>query len=341
MTFRHPFFLLLIVPAALAFVLSLAPSASARVSPLARMKAHARTWRVRLWWVPEALTLAFLAVAAFLLAGPERMLEPDRETGEGLKIAIAFDRSSSMGAIIPYGGESIRRIDGVKLVTRDFLAKRKNDQFSLVSFARYPETNTPLTGNKEILLDFLALIDVPESQDEDGTAIGDALVLAAAHLGSGGGANAKKEGEADASASGGIVILLTDGQNNQGLKSPAEGAEIASGAGATVYTIGLGGDGYVMQDTAYGPQPVGIPVSIDEGTLSAIAKKTGGKYYRANAVGDLAGFYDDIARRETVKLEQARAIKTELNLEGGLVALLVILFALALARYRALKRRDA
>lgn len=324
MMLRQPLWLLLLIPAIILFIVSLGKNQPVRVSPVHRMKAAGRTWRVWIWWLPEALTLVFLAIAIFLVAGPERPVDPGTESGNGLSIVIAFDRSSSMSAIIPYGSEKIRRIDGVKLVTRDFLAQRKNDEFALVSFARYPETNTPLTGNRSVLLDFLGLIDVPTNQNEDGTAIGDALVLAAAHL------DGKK----------GVIILLTDGQNNQGEKTPEEGAEIAAKAGVTVYTIGLGGAGYVVQDTAFGKQAVGIPVEIDEDTLSAIARKTGGRYYRADGLVGLAGFYQDIAKRETTKLELSRGQKSELDLERGLIALLFALFAIVIARYYVLRRRD-
>jgi len=341
MMLRQPLWLLLLLPAVALFAFSLLRRTPVRLSPMSRMKNAGRTWRIRLWWLPETLTLAIFTVLVFLIAGPQRPLDPGKDTAQGLSIVIAFDRSSSMSAIIPYGGDKIRRIDGVKQVTRDFLARRENDQFALVSFARYPETNMPLTANKSILIDFLGLIDVPTNQDEDGTAIGDALILAAAHL-----APAETSGVSTPDPTGtkkspGVIILLTDGQNNRGEKTPSDAADIAARAGATVYTIGLGGDGYVMQDTAFGPQPVGVPVTIDEDTLQAIAGKTGGKYYRANGVGDLAGFYEDIARRETAKYERLAEQKTELNLGAGLWALLALLFASVLTRYFLLRRRDS
>jgi len=341
MMLRQPFWLLLLVPAAALIALSLARRAYSRVSPVHNLKTAARTWRVCLWWLPEILTGAFLITAVILVAGPERQLPPDSESGEGLAIVLAFDRSSSMSAVIPYDNSRIRRIDGVKLITRDFLSKRKNDQFALISFARYPETNTPLTGNKSILLDFLNLIDVPATEDEDGTAIGDALVLAAAHMGTSIGGETPKRTDADQKKRKGVIILLTDGQNNRGEKTPAEGAGIAAAAGATVYTIGLGGEGYLMQDTPSGKREVGVPVAIDEVTLDAIARKTGGRYYRANSLADLSVFYQDIAKRETVKLDQARTQKTELDLEGGLRLLLGLLFATVTARYLLLRRRDS
>ncbi len=331
MILRQPLWLLLILPALAFFIFSLKRRNAVSLSPIHLLKNAGRSWRIVFWWLPEFFTLAFCVTAALLIAGPERQIAPDTEETNGLAIVLAFDRSSSMSAVIPYGNDHITRIEGVKAVTRDFCIQRKNDQFALVSFARYPETNTPLTSNKTILLDFLNLLKVPETQEEDGTAIGDALVLATAHLLPGADAGKKK----------GIIILLTDGQNNSGEKTPAEGADIAQAAGATIYTIGLGGDGYIMKDGPNGPQAVGMPVSIDEETLSAIARKTGGRYYRSNGLSDLASFYQDIAKRETTKLEQTRAVKMELNLEPGLRLLLALLFLNVLTRSVILRRRDS
>lgn len=328
MILRQSLWLLLFIPVLALGFFALTRRVHARTSPIRRMKDAGRSWRVLFWWLPEFFTLAFCLTAIVLIAGPERHLESDSEMGDGLSVALAFDRSSSMRAIIPYGTDHITRLEGVKAITRDFIEQRQHDQFALISFARYPETNTPLTGNKTILLDFLDLIRMPETEDEDGTAIGDALVLATAHL----------PGESENKK--GIVILLTDGQNNRGVKTPEEGAEIAAKNGATVYTIGLGGDGYLMQDTPSGPRAVGMPVSIDEDTLRNIAERTGGRYYRANGLSDLASFYQAIAKRETVKLEQSRPNVMELNLEAGLWLLVCLLCIISLFRYTVLRRRD-
>lgn len=342
MTLRQPLWLLLLVPAIAVFVHSLRGRPLVPLSPLRRAKEAYSSWRTRLWWLPEFLSFAFFAVSVFLIAGPQKPLDPDEETTDGLAIVLALDRSSSMSAIIPYGSDRIRRIDGVKIVTRDFFANRPRDQFAIVSFARYPETNTPLTANKSVLADFLSLIDVPNRPEDDGTAIGDALVLSVARLPDANGESADGsvgDGETAAKKKG-VVILLTDGQSNAGAKSPAEGAEIAARSGATVYTIALGGEGYVVQNTAFGPQAVGVPIQVDEETLSSIARKTGGKYYRADSLSDLSGFYADIAKRETTKLSGIGERKSELELGVGIAILLAILFASTVVRHYALRRRE-
>ncbi len=327
MSLRQPLWLLLILPALAWFVLALFRQPLARVSPLGRLRQAATTWRIRLWWLPELFLWAFFCLGAILLAGPQRPLDGGADRAQGLAMALTLDRSGSMSAIISFQDKPSSRLDAIKAVTTDFLVHRPNDQFALVSFARYPETNTPLTANHQILADFLDLIAVPSNQDEDGTAIGDALVLATARLTQG----SKK----------GVIILLTDGQNNQGLKSPEEGSKIASAAGIPVYCIGLGGDGYIIQDTPNGQVRQDVPEAIDEATLSAIARQTGGHYYHADAPGDLAGFYQDIARRETEKLDAARPQASELNLDSGLWALLVLLVLSLISRHLVLRRMEA
>jgi Ca-activated chloride channel family protein len=209
-------------------------------------------------------------------------------------------------------------------LTSDFLKKRDKDAFALLSFARYPETHTPLTTNHEVLQDFLKLIDIPQNQDEDGTAIGDALVLAVARL------KDLKEGQK------GIVILLTDGKNNQGTKTPDEAAKIAADSGVTVYTVALGGQGIVVQDG----QMMGVPVDIDEESLASIAKITGGKYFRADSIADLSSFYESIAQRETGKIDREKPRETELRLQGGLIALFVLLLVSIAVRHPILRRGD-
>ncbi len=327
MNLRQPLWLILVLPSIGWFVLSLWKGPSIRLSPLKRLAEAGKSWRVRLWWLPEAALTLFFCLGALLLAGPERDLSPPGGSQDGLAVTIAMDRSGSMGVTVSYQGEETTRLDAVKAVTRDFLSRREEDRFALITFARYPETNSPLTGNKEIIDSFLDLIQTPTTADEDGTAIGDALVLASARLTQNG---AKR----------GVVILLTDGQNNRGAKSPEEGAAIAHEAGITVYCIALGGAGYVVQDTAFGKVRQKVDADVDEGTLETIAAKTGGAYYRADGVGDLKAFYDDIAARETERLQKDRPNASELNLELGLWVLIALLGLSLITRYTLLRRMD-
>jgi len=95
-----------------------------------------------------------------------------------------------------------------------------------------------------------------------------------------------------------------------------------------------------MQDTVFGKQPVGVPVSIDEKLMSSIAEQTGGRYYRADSLDELARFYADIAERETVKLRNERERTSEPDLEAGLALLLALLVLIPVSRHLLLKRMD-
>jgi Ca-activated chloride channel family protein len=74
-----------------------------------------------------------------------------------------------------------------------------------------------------------------------------------------------------------------------------------------VYTIGVGIRGNA-------PMPVGrdafgrkvyrqVPVDIDEDTLTRIAERTGGKYFRADSTKTLRSIYEEIDRLEKTEVE--------------------------------------
>ena len=91
---------------------------------------------------------------------------------------------------------------------------------------------------------FFDTIKLVQIRSEDGTAIGDALALAAARL--------EKADEAVARQRSGnkktyeikskIIILMSDGENNAGKKrSHKQAAELAAEWGIKVYAIAIGG----------------------------------------------------------------------------------------------------
>ena len=92
---------------------------------------------------------------------------------------------------------------------------------------------------------------------------------------------------------------------------PLTAAEAAQSLGVKVYTIGVGTRG-----TAPFPQvdPFGrkyyaqMQVDIDEKTLTEIAQKTGGKYYRADKTETLQKIYDEIDTLEKTEVEVKRFV---------------------------------
>src|SRR5262249_11897196 len=111
-----------------------------------------------------------------------------------------------------------------------------------------------------------------------------------------------------------IVILMTDGQNNAGKVPPLTAAEAAQSLGVKVYTIGVGTRGTArIPGTDFFGRKIyqTIQADIDEETLQAIAKKTSGKYYRADSTDTLRKVYDEIDKLETTEVETKKFVQIE------------------------------
>jgi len=80
-----------------------------------------------------------------------------------------------------------------------------------------------------------------------------------------------------------VVILLSDGAGNAGVFSAEEAAGYARERNVPVYTVGIGSANPLAGTSEY--------AALDEETLRAIARTTGGKYYAAVDEGTLAAIY--------------------------------------------------
>ena len=103
-----------------------------------------------------------------------------------------------------------------------------------------------------------------------------------------------------------VVILLTDGVNNQGEVDPITAARIAEAMDIKIYTIGAGKRGtamYPVDDPVLGKHYVPMQVQIDEKTLKQIARITGGRYFRATNSDKLKEIYTEIGEMEKTKIE--------------------------------------
>jgi Ca-activated chloride channel family protein len=103
-----------------------------------------------------------------------------------------------------------------------------------------------------------------------------------------------------------VVILLTDGVNNRGEIAPLMAADIAADMGIKVYTIGVGQRGkapYPVVDRFGEISYQMMAEEIDEQTLTEIATRTGGKYFRATDKDKLKAIYDEINTLEKSKVE--------------------------------------
>ena len=280
--------------------------AAIQISSVAGVVRAPRTVRYYLRHLPFALRAAAFALLVVALARPQDVEQNVRTNAEGIDIMLAIDVSGSMLA----RDFKPDRITAAKEVAGSFIADRYGDRIGLVAFAGEAFTQSPLTTDQSTLQTLLARIR--SGLIEDGTAIGNGLATAINRLRE---SNAKSK----------VIILLTDGVNNQGQIAPMTAAEIAKAQGIRVYTIGVGSEGmapYPAIDMFGNLTFVNQKVEIDEKVLKAISDMTGGKYFRATDKDKLKAVYNEINQLEKSKIEVTEHISYhELFLTWVLAAL--------------------
>jgi Ca-activated chloride channel family protein len=280
--------LVLLVPMIAYYIYrTLQGGAAIRISTVEGVRRAPRTWRYWLRHAPFVLRIAAFALMTIALARPQGVEEQSRTDAEGIDIMLAIDISGSMLA----RDFQPDRLTAAKEVAGNFVADRHGDRIGLAVFAGEAFTQSPLTTDKSTLQTLLAR--VRSGVIEDGTAIGNGLATALNRL---------RESEAKSK----VIILLTDGVNNRGEIAPLMAADIAADMGVKVYTIGVGKRGkapYPAIDMFGNMTYQMMDVEIDEKTLTEIASRTGGQYFRATDKQKLKAIYDEINLMEKSKVE--------------------------------------
>lgn len=310
--FESPWMFLLLVPLAALIVWRRSDRVRLRFSSTAaavRIRGSRRAGMARLPLLLRALALVALVTA---MARPQHGTERAREISQGVAIAMVVDRSSSMGERMRLGGRAVTRLEAVKRVFREFvdpvegrMGGRPNDMIGMTAFAQYADSVCPLTLSHGTLLQLLDAVRLAEGPLEDGTAIGDAVVLAAARL-----AKAEEslgrdgDGGSDYEIASKIVILLTDGENNAGDRSVRDAAELCRQWGIKVYAIGVGDERGLQ--TPFGRLSAPLRPGFDDRDLRELADRTGGKYWLATDADTLRSVHEEIDRLEKSEFEVVR-----------------------------------
>ena len=320
MHFETPwaFCLLLLIPVLLVLNHRLAQSSAIRFSSIAAAAKAGSSLRQKLRRLPLALRVLALVCLVIALARPQTGREEIREISSGIAIEMVVDRSGSMGAEMEYRGGRMTRLDVVKAVFLDFvmgdggdLPGRPNDLIGMISFARYPDTICPLTLAHGALPPFLERVRLVQTREEDGTAIGDALALAAARLKTVKDTlSAQREQSSEAyEIKSKVIILLSDGENNAGRRDPVQAAELAAKWGIKVYTIAIGGGEAVTSvRTPFGVYKVPMGSRVDTDTLETVSEITGGVFRLAEDASSLRDIYQEIDRMERSEMQSVRYV---------------------------------
>ena len=274
-----------------------------------------RSLRSRFRWLPLAVRLVALSLLVTALARPVKANEQTRVSVEGVAMQMLVDRSSSMLAEdFQIEGRRANRLEAVKQVGAEFiaggegLAGRPNDLIGLISFAGYADSLSPMTLDHAHLLNALGSLKEVEIRSEDGTAIGDAVALGVERLRDVGERAEETDRQRIKSR---VIVLLTDGENTAGVIEPNQAADLAEKYGIKIYTIGMGTRGVAMVpiDTVFGREMRPTRVNIDEETLTEMADRTGGRYFRATDTDSLKAIYETIDELEKTETEQRRYLQ--------------------------------
>lgn len=209
------------------------------------------------------------------------------------------------------------RITAVKAVVGDFVKKRAGDRLGLILFGQQGYLQTPLTFDSKTVNQQLQEAQLGFAGNA--TAIGDAIGLAIKRL-----RNRPAESR--------VLILLTDGANTAGTE-PLQAATIAAEAEIKIHTIGVGADKITRRGIFGRSRQVNPSAELDEKTLTSIANKTGGKYFRARNPKELQQIYAEIDRLEPIPEEQTfRPTRSLLHWPLS-VALLLCTLLMAIRRW--------
>jgi Ca-activated chloride channel homolog len=281
---------------------------------LAGKQQHRPGWKRHVATLPQALIWLMLVLAA---CQPRWLGEPITLPQQGRDLMLAIDLSGSMDMNdMVLDGQSMNRLAAVKLVVGDFIEQRQGDRLGLILFADAAYQQTPLTYDLATVQSFLD--DSQLKLVGQRTAIGEAIGLAVKRLN-------KYE------TSNKVLILLSDGANNAGNIQPLEALQLAKAAGIKVYTVGVGAE-QMVQQTIFGRRTVNPSQDLDEQLLTHIASETGGRYFRARNLAELAQIYRLLDQLEPISRDNLTYRPQHSLLHWPLAIALLLSFALAVRR---------
>lgn len=224
-----------------------------------------------------AAMLAWLLVVC-ACARPQQPAPPQALEHTGRALMLAVDTSGSMAIEdMRYGDRAVSRFAAVRAIANRFIAQRSGDEVGLILFGSHAYLLTPMTFDVDAVAKQMAGAAIGLAGRE--TAIGDAIVLAVKHL-------------AALPARARVLVLLTDGVNTTGNVAPQDAARLAKAADVRIYTIGVGSDAQAVD--AFGMRFQAPDSQLDVQALTRIAGETGGRFFRAADVDQLAAAYHAI-----------------------------------------------
>jgi len=336
LSFQSPYILLtlLLIPIIILYKYKITKSPTILFSSTTNAKKIAPSLRLRLIFLPNLLRSLALALLIIAIARPRKGIEQIEDYNKGIAIEAVIDCSSSMRQKMTYNNKTTNRLEASKQAFSQFakgdkhnLKGRPNDLLGMITFARNPTTICPLTIGPEIVTSFLEQVERVKYRQEDGTAIYDALALAAARL-----KNVEKNLQQNDKhkknnykIKSKIIILMTDGNNNQGDFSIEKVCQLLKKWHIKVYAIAIGNNDYTPSGF------FNMTSRINMQPLQEIATQTGGFAKLIHNATDLKEIYKKIDKLEQSEIQSKKFIKyKEQFLLPATIALTLLLLEIIL-----------
>jgi Ca-activated chloride channel family protein len=254
----------------------------------ARLRERAGLPGPGLRWVRHATVLAAAALAIAGMARPQAGFRLVTTTSRGVDLVVALDLSHSMEA------RDVRpdRLRAAKRELLSLFSALEGSAIGVVEFAGNARVLSPLTTDRQGL-ESVVETAVPEDLQAPGSNVADAMRLATLLL--------RRPGERPRA-----ILLVSDGENLEG--DPRAALPIVRGAGARVFTLGLGtpqGATIPIVDSMgvtvgmrRDPQGGVVRTRLDESLLRDLARRSGGRYERGDGTGRAALHLADAMRSE-------------------------------------------
>lgn len=271
-SFEYPFFILLLIP-----LLYCLYKCRERIKPkyfVHLQFLQAKKSFLKYDWLIKILFLTSLVVA---LSSPIIVDRFNPLNREGKDIVLALDASGSMNSSgfdfenEVSEGKRLSRFEITKVIAKDFILNRINDNLGIVIYGDFAFIASPITYEKEIVVDMLSYLS--QGMAGQNTAIGESIAMSV---------RAFKHSKAKTK----IIVLLSDGEHNSGSISPKDSVKVAKEKNIKIYTIAMGSEG-----------------EADEALLEKIALDTDGQFFRATNAKELQEIYEEIDILESSKIK--------------------------------------
>ena len=249
--------------------------------------------------VPAMVFLLGITILIFSLARPKATVSVPKIEGT---VILTFDVSGSMVA----NDLQPTRMEAAKAAAKQFVQKQPTGiSIGVVAFSDGGISVQAPTDNRE---ETLATIErlVPRR----GTSIGNGILVALNTIAvdAGDAPILKSNGPSSSNPTpapspqgwypSAVIVLLTDGENNQS-PDPVAAADLAADLGVRVYTVGIGS----AAGTTIEVEGFTVHTSLDEAMLQNISSTTGGVYYNAGDEEQLRKIYNDLKPKLSIKPE--------------------------------------